>query len=180
MQVTPTPIEGLLLIECPVFCDARGAFFESFNPKISELTSAASEFVQDNHSVSLKGVLRGLHFQTPPFAQGKLVRVIRGKALDVVVDIRRESATYGKHFKVLLEGPGHRMLWVPPGMAHGFLSLEDQTTFLYKCTAPYHKESERGLMWNDPDLSIDWGVSEPIMAAKDLLYPAFRQLEPFF
>lgn len=167
-------------MEAKVFCDHRGAFFESFNAGIASHTAVPARFVQDNHSVSLKGVLRGLHFQIPPFDQGKLVRVIQGRALDVVVDIRKNSPTYGHHIKVVLEGPGHKMLWVPPGMAHGFLALEDNTIFLYKCTAPYHKESERGLMWNDPDLKIDWGISSPLMAAKDLEYPYFKSLEPFF
>jgi dTDP-4-dehydrorhamnose 3,5-epimerase len=180
MEISPTPISGLLLIQTRVFCDHRGAFFESYNPSLGEHTAQPGNFVQDNHSVSLKGVLRGLHFQIPPYQQGKLVRVIQGRALDVVVDIRKGSQTYGQHYKVMLEGPGHKMLWVPPGLAHGFLALEDNTIFLYKCTAPYNKESERGLMWNDPELGIDWGINTPLMAAKDLEYPAFREMEPFF
>jgi dTDP-4-dehydrorhamnose 3,5-epimerase len=180
LEIIQTPISGLLLIKARVFCDHRGAFFESFNSLLAENTAAPASFVQDNHSVSLKNVLRGLHFQTPPFDQGKLVRVVQGKALDVVVDIRSKSPTFGQHYKVLLEAPGHNMLWVPPGMAHGFLSLEDQTIFLYKCTAPYRKESERGLLWNDPLLNIEWGIKDPILAPKDLEYPEFSQLEPFF
>ena len=130
--------------------------------------------------MSQKGVLRGLHFQNPPYDQGKLVRVIRGAALDVAVDIRTGSPTYGQHEKVELTGDNHTMFWVPPGFAHGFLTLEDDTIFAYKCTNFYNKEAEEGLMWNDPDLGIDWGVTAPQLSDKDKVYEPFRNFQSLF
>jgi dTDP-4-dehydrorhamnose 3,5-epimerase len=124
--------------------------------------------VQDNQSLSQKGVLRGLHFQNPPFAQGKLVRVIKGSVLDVAVDIRKDSPTYGEHFSVELSEENKTILWIPPGFAHGFVTLEDDTIFIYKCTAVYNKESEGSLIWNDEDLNIDWRVVNPLVSDKDI------------
>jgi dTDP-4-dehydrorhamnose 3,5-epimerase len=125
-------------------------------------------------------VLRGLHFQSPPHAQGKLVRVVSGRVLDVIVDIRKASPSYGKHFSIELSEENFRMLWVPPGFAHGFVTLEDNTLFLYKCTEVYNKASEGGLMWNDPALGIDWGFDNPLLSAKDLNYPSFEQFQSPF
>lgn len=139
------------------------------------------DFVQDNESTSAKGVLRGLHFQREPHAQGKLVRVIRGAVLDVCVDIRPNSTTYGEHFKLQLNGTTKEMLWIPAGFAHGFVALEDDTIFAYKCTAYYHPSSERTLIWNDRRLGIDWGVVDPIISSKDkegLTFEAFTALRP--
>ncbi len=129
------------------------------------------DFVQDNQSMSMKGVLRGLHFQAPPFAQGKLVRVIQGSVIDVAVDIRKSSPSFGKHVAVELSGDNKRMFWVPEGFAHGFLTLEDHTIFSYRCTDVYNKESEGSLNWNDPELNIDWNISDPILSEKDQIAP---------
>lgn len=161
-------IEGPLLIEPKIFVDDRGHFLETFNEqRFRELTDTDVSFLQDNESMSHKHVLRGLHFQVDPHAQGKLVRVARGAVLDVVLDIRPGSVTYGQHMKVHLDGISKRMLWVPPGFAHGFVALEDNTVFVYKCTAYYHQPSERTILWNDPKLGIDWGVPTPIVSEKD-------------
>jgi dTDP-4-dehydrorhamnose 3,5-epimerase len=131
------------------------------------------KFVQDNQSLSQKGAVRGLHFQAPPFEQGKLVRVVQGSVMDVVVDIRKNSPTYGQSFCIELTAANQLMFWIPPGFAHGFETLEDQTLFLYKCTNVYNKASEGGLLWNDPQLGIKWQTSEPIVSDKDLILPAF-------
>ncbi len=168
MQVIETNIPGLLEIMPQVFGDDRGYFFESYSKEAFARFDVHHEFVQDNQSMSNKGVLRGLHFQNPPFAQGKLVRVIQGSVLDVVVDIRKGSPTYGKHHKVMLSGENKMMFWVPPGFAHGFLTLEDQTIFSYKCTNLYNKESEGSVLWNDPEIGIDWNVENPLLSPKDL------------
>jgi dTDP-4-dehydrorhamnose 3,5-epimerase len=163
-----TTMEGPVIIEPKIFSDERGHFLETFSEaRFRELTGADAAFVQDNESLSHKNVLRGLHFQLHPNAQGKLVRVVRGAVLDVIVDIRRASPTYGQHMKVHLDGVSKRMLWVPPGFAHGFVALENDTLFLYKCTAYYHQPSERTILWNDRDLGIDWGVADPIVSTKD-------------
>jgi len=168
MKVTETPISNLLIVDPQVFEDDRGYFFESFNErKFSEILGIDITFVQDNESFSSEGVVRGLHFQNPPFAQGKLVRVIHGSALDVVVDIRKKSETYGKHYSVELSSTNKRMLWIPPGFAHGFLSKENDTIFSYKCTDFYNPESEASILWNDPDLNINWEVDDPIVSNKD-------------
>lgn len=180
MNVIKTSIEGLLVIEPRVFPDGRGYFFESWSERKFADAGLQLNFVQDNQSMSQRGVLRGLHFQEPPFAQGKLVRVIQGAALDVAVDIRKNSPTYGKHEKVVLTAEKNNMFWVPPGFAHGFLTLEDDTIFAYKCTNFYHKESENGLMWNDPALGIDWGVNEVHLSDKDKVYKPFSQFESLF
>ena len=141
---------------------------------------AHTKFIQDNESVSKKGALRGLHFQRPPFAQGKLVRVAYGSALDVVVDLRQGSATYGKWLAMELSAQNHKMLWVPESFAHGFLSLEEGTVFLYRVTNVYDKNSEGGIIWNDPDLGIDWGSMAAIVSAKDGGLPRFREMGRVF
>jgi dTDP-4-dehydrorhamnose 3,5-epimerase len=170
-----TPLEGLIVLTPRVFVDERGAFSETFNRKVfAEMTGAVVDFAQDNESVSRKHVLRGLHFQLPPKAQGKLVRVSKGAALDVAVDLRTASPTYGKHFSVELSGENRRQLWIPAGFAHGFLSLEEGTVFAYKCTDYYAPGHERTIAWNDPDLAIDWKMNTPIISAKDLESQDFR------
>ena len=136
--------------------------------------------MQDNQSLSQKGVLRGLHFQNPPFAQGKLVRVIQGSVLDVAVDIRANSPTYGQHISVLLSGENKTIFWIPPGFAHGFVTLEDNTIFTYKCTGVYNKESEGALMWNDPGLNINWGVESPLVSEKDQEAASFKSFQSRF
>lgn len=175
MTINRYEIEGLLSFEPRVFEDPRGSFFESFNQKLfNEMVGRKVDFVQDNQSFSAINVLRGLHFQAPPYAQGKLVRVIKGKALDVAVDLRKDSPTYGQHQSVLLDTDKNTVFWVPEGFAHGFLVLEEGTIFSYKCTNFYHKESEGALMWNDPDLNIDWGVQNPELSEKDQIADAFK------
>ena len=168
MKITPLEIEGLLLIEPRVFTDERGSFFESFNTqRYREVLGEQVQFVQDNLSVSHKNVIRGLHFQHPPFEQGKLVSVAKGRVLDVAVDIRRASPTYGKHVKVELSSENRLQLWIPPGFAHGFAALEDDTVFSYKCSAYYSPQSEDTIQWDSPELAIDWGISDPIVSSKD-------------
>lgn len=169
MNIIETKIHGLLIIEPKVFSDERGWFMESFNEQkfaeaLTERGLPVPKFVQDNHSVSRKGVLRGLHFQVPPHAQGKLVRVVQGKAWDVAVDIRKESPTYGEWVGVELSGENHKQFWIPEGFAHGFVALEDDTQFLYKTTSYYNKESERSMLWNDPEIGIEWcGVQNMVL-----------------
>ncbi len=181
MKIEKTNIEGLLVFEPKVFGDERGYFFESFNlQKFIDLSGLNVSFVQDNQSKSEAGVLRGLHFQNPPFAQGKLVRVISGSVLDVVVDIRKDSATYGDHFSIELDAIEHKMLWIPQGMAHGFLSLEANTVFSYKCTEYYHPEVEGCILWNDSDLAIEWNVKDPIISEKDKNGVAFNEFKSKF
>jgi dTDP-4-dehydrorhamnose 3,5-epimerase len=168
MEVTHTPLEGLLVITPRIFSDERGHFLESWNKKTFDVAAGARyDFVQDNESLSRKKVLRGLHLQLEPHGQGKLVHVVRGRVLDVVVDIREGSRTYGRHFKIELDGMSKRMLFIPPGFAHGFLALEDDTIFAYKCTKGYHHGSERTILWNDPLLGIEWGINDPLVSAKD-------------
>ena len=179
MKVTPTAIPDVLLIEPKVFGDERGFFFESFNAKVFEAaTGIKTSFVQDNHSKSAKGVLRGLHYQVQN-PQGKLVRVTQGEVFDVAVDIRPESATYGKWVGVLLSAQNKRQLWVPPGLAHGFLVLSETAEFLYKTTDFYAPEHERCIAWNDPTLAIEWPqVSEPPkLSTKDQAGRAFADLK---
>lgn len=162
------PIAGLLLITPKVFIDSRGYFYESYNKELFLKYGINFEFRQDNQSLSFKNALRGLHFQNPPYEQGKLVRVITGSVKDVVVDIRKNSPTYGKHFSVILSSKENKMLWIPPGFAHGFVTLEDNTIFSYKCTNVYHKESESGIIFNDKILNINWEVKNPVISDKDL------------
>jgi len=168
MKVEETEIKGVYLIYPKVFTDDRGYFFESFNKdKFKELTGSGLDFVQDNQSKSNRGTLRGLHYQSEPHQQGKLVRVVSGAVLDVVVDIRRDSPTYGKHISEVLTSFDNNMIWLPHGMAHGFVSLEDHTIFSYKCTDYYHPDCERCIIWNDPYLDIDWGFDNPLISEKD-------------
>lgn len=168
MNVIETALPGVLIIEPRVFGDERGFFMETWNAGAFAEAGLDLAFVQDNHSRSQRGVLRGLHFQNP-FPQGKLVRVTRGAVFDVAVDLRWSSRHYGKWVGVELSADNKRMLWVPEGFAHGFLTLEDDTDFLYKCTAPYLPETEHTLAWNDPAVGIDWPLAgrEPIISAKD-------------
>ncbi len=168
MKITKFEIDGLLLLEPRVFEDERGYFLESFNElRYNEFLGGEYCFVQDNVSRSSKNVLRGLHFQYPPHAQGKIVSVVKGRVLDVAVDLRKDSSTYGKSQVVELSEEKHDQFWIPPGFAHGFIALEDDTVFSYKCSAYYHPVSECTLMWNDPDLAIDWQVNDPIISTKD-------------
>jgi dTDP-4-dehydrorhamnose 3,5-epimerase len=180
MQIIETNIPGLLEISPQVFGDHRGYFFESYNRQAFANFGIDADFVQDNQSLSNEGVLRGLHFQNPPSAQGKLVRVIQGAVLDVAVDIRKGSPTYGKHHKIVLSGENKMMFWIPPGFAHGFLTLEDQTIFSYKCTGLYDKGSEGSVLWNDPELGIDWGIDNPQLSEKDLVAHPLQELDSKF
>ena len=180
MEIIKTPIEGLLVIKPKIFVDDRGYFFENWSKAAFEKEGLDLNFVQDNQSLSTKGVLRGMHFQNPPFSQGKLVRVISGAVLDVAVDIRENSATYGQHFSIILSGDNKTSFWIHPGFAHGFLTLEEDTIFTYKCTQVYNKESEGSILWNDKDLNIDWGSVHPIVSDKDQESPIFADLKTTF
>jgi dTDP-4-dehydrorhamnose 3,5-epimerase len=180
VNIVTTSIFGPLIIEPAVFSDLRGHFFESFNPRIQAAIGEHHQFVQDNESLSQQHTVRGLHFQAPPFDQGKLVRVIKGAVLDVVVDIRVGSPTYGKHVSVELSDANKKMFWVPPGFAHGFSVLQPDTIFVYKCTAMYNKQAEGGILWNDPQLGIDWQVTNSIVSDKDLLLPTLQNLKSPF
>lgn len=180
MEIISTPIEGLLVIKPRVFEDERGHFFESWSKASFQNMGLDLDFVQDNQSLSQKGVLRGLHFQNPPYEQGKLVRVIKGAVKDVVVDIRKESPTYGEHFSLELSEQNQIIFWIPPGFAHGFVTLEDDTIFTYKCTGMYNKESEGSLVWNDADLNIDWGEEKPLVSGKDMVAGNFKDFKSQF
>ena len=176
LKVIPTDIAGVLILEPQVFGDARGFFFESFNQQaFNEATGLDLRFVQDNNSLSAKGVLRGLHYQAAPHEQGKLVRVVRGSVFDVAVDIREGSPTYGRWVGLELSEDNHRQLWVPPGLAHGFLVTSDSADFLYKTTHAYAPSAERCIRWDDPTLNIDWPLTEtPTLSAKDQFGEPFR------
>lgn len=180
MEIIKTSIEGLLIIKPDVFKDERGYFFESYNKERFLKHGLDMTFVQDNESKSGKGVLRGLHFQKPPYAQGKLVRVVKGSVLDVAVDIREGSPTYGKWKATVLSEENKEMFWIPEGFAHGFVTLEENTVFTYKCTNVYNKESEGSLRWNDPDINIDWNIDNPILSEKDKISPLFKEFETPF
>jgi len=187
MKLLPTALPGVVIIEPAVFGDDRGWFYESFNEaKFNAALDdiglpAAPRFVQDNHSQSKAGVLRGLHYQLPPHAQGKLVRVVRGAAYDVAVDIRAGSPTFGQWVGVELNADNKRQLWIPEGYAHGFIALEDDTHFLYKTTDVWSKDCERSILWNDPAIGIQWpipaGVGGPLVAPKDAAAPLLAQAE---
>jgi len=182
MKIIETDIEGLLIIEPRVFDDPRGYFYESYNKSKFAETGIDVDFVQDNQSLSQSGAVRGLHSQAPPFAQGKLVRVINGKVLDVAVDIRKGSSTYGRHVSVELSGGNKLQLWIPAGFLHGFSTLEDNTIFTYKVNNYYDKASEIGVIWNDPDLGINWGVpkNDVLLSPKDELLPDFESFQSPF
>lgn len=182
MEVLKTEIEGVFIIEPHLFRDARGYFFESFsqrefNEKVGHVT-----FVQDNESMSTYGVMRGLHFQLPPFTQAKLVRCVRGKVLDVAVDIRRGSPTYGRHVAVELTGDNHRQFFIPKGFAHGFSVLSEEAVFQYKCDEFYHPESEGGISIQDADLAIDWRIpaDRALLSPKDTCHPLLRDFDSPF
>lgn len=180
MEVIKTEIEGLLIIKPKVFGDERGYFFESYNEQSYKLAGIDFNFVQDNISKSKKGTIRGLHYQIGDKAQGKLCKVIYGKVLDVAVDIRFGSPTFGKYFSSELSEENHTQLWIPPGFAHGFSVLSDEAIFAYKCTAAYSKEHERAIIFNDHDLNIDWKVDKPIVSEKDLKAPSFKDISKDF
>jgi dTDP-4-dehydrorhamnose 3,5-epimerase len=180
MQVHPTHISGLVVVEPRVFGDDRGYFFESFNAEKFREAGLQTQFLQDNQSLSSRGVLRGLHFQRPPHAQGKLVRVIKGAVLDVAVDIRKGSPTYGQHHKLELNEENKLQFYIPPGFAHGFATLANDTVFCYKCTDLYHPETEGSIAWNDPDLGIDWQLENPVLSDKDQQSPDFASFESPF
>jgi len=175
MQFLSQPIQGL--IECipTKFEDERGLFYESYNQRLFIANGITEDFVQDNYSWSKKDVVRGLHFQYEPNSQGKLVRCMTGKVMDVVVDIRRNSPTFGHHEKFVLDSAIGNILYVPAGFAHGFVALEE-TIFVYKCTDYWNKASESGIIYNDPAFDVDWGVENPIVSAKDLLLPSFAEM----
>jgi len=179
MKVTKTAIEGVLILEPKVFGDERGFFFESFSQKaFNDAVGSEVAFVQDNHSRSAKGVLRGLHFQKAPHAQGKLVRVTQGSVFDVAVDIRRDSATFGQWVGMELTGQNHKQLWIPPGLAHGFLVTSESADFLYKTTDYYAPQAEGCVRWSDPDLAISWpdiGIA-PTLSGKDAAATLLKDL----
>ncbi len=176
MKVTTTPIEGLLIIEPRIFPDDRGYFYESYNQKKYHEAGLTAHFVQDNQSSSSKGTLRGLHAQAPPFGQGKLVRVTQGRVIDVAVDIRKGSPTYGQHYKIELSADNHLQFWIPEGFLHGFYTLEDDTVFAYKITNFYDKASEIGVKITDKALGIDWGfpTDNVLLSPKDEVLPDFK------
>jgi len=180
MKIHKTEFPGLLIIEPDVFGDQRGYFFESYNKQKFEANYLHLNFVQDNLSKSIKGTIRGLHFQIEPYAQGKLCQVIKGEVLDVAVDLRKNSPTYGKHFPIILSEENHLQLWIPIGFAHGFSVLSDEAIFHYKCTNFYNKESERILRYDDADLAIDWKVENPIVSEKDRNGSLFSELPVYF
>jgi dTDP-4-dehydrorhamnose 3,5-epimerase len=182
MKVVTTALPGVLILEPTVFRDERGFFLESFNQRsFDEAAGQHVGFVQDNHSCSRRGALRGLHYQLPPHTQGKLVRVVRGSVFDVAVDLRRGSPTFARWVSATLDATSQRQLWIPPGFAHGFVALEDDTHFLYKTTDFYTKECERSIVWNDPSLAIDWPLAgqAPLLAPKDAAAPTLAQAELF-
>lgn len=180
MQVLQTRMEGLLRIEPDVYPDERGCFFEHYNRARYEAVGVAGEFVQDNCSFSRQGTIRGLHYQVGPFAQGKLTSVLHGRVLDVAVDIRFGSPTFGQHVAVELNDENHVQFWIPPGFAHGFSVLSETVVFMYKCTACYSREHERSIRFDDPDLGIDWQVLDPIVSEKDLAASSLRSIERDF
>ncbi len=174
MQFIKTPIQDLYQIQPKIWTDNRGYFYESYNQKIFEDQGISTIFNQDNQSYSQKGTLRGLHFQNPPFEQDKLVRVIKGAVIDVAVDIRKHSPTFGQHFAIELNETNQTMFLVPAGFAHGFYTLTDNTIFAYKCSNFYDKKSEGGIIWNDKTLNINWGEGEKIISEKDQILPSFK------
>jgi dTDP-4-dehydrorhamnose 3,5-epimerase len=180
MEFIESPLKGVIVIKPKVFEDARGYFFESYNRDAFAQAGLNMNFVQDNQSLSQRGVLRGLHFQNNPHAQGKLVRVINGSVYDVAVDIRKSSPTYGKWFGMELTEKNKAMMYIPEGFAHGFVTLEDNTIFSYKCTNVYNKASEDCLLWNDPDIGINWQLNDPLLSEKDLDGKLFKNFVSLF
>lgn len=180
MEVLKTELDGLLILKPKVFGDERGYFFESYNEEVYRNAGINLFFVQDNISKSKKGTIRGLHYQVGDKAQGKLCKVIYGKVLDVAVDIRFGSPTFGKYFSSELSEENHTQLWIPPGFAHGFSVLSDEAIFSYKCTALYSKQHERAILFNDKHLNIDWIIDEPIVSEKDLKAEPFSNIQKDF
>ncbi len=182
MEVIKTEIDGVVIIEPKIFEDSRGYFFESYSKRDFDKQVRTIQFVQDNESKSSYGVLRGLHFQKWPFVQSKLVRVLKGRVLDVAVDIRKGSPTYGKNVSCELTGENHRMFFIPRGFAHGFCVLSEEAVFQYKCDEFYHPESEGAIAWNDPDLAIDWQLpaDKIILSERDKKHPFLRDIESPF
>lgn len=178
MNIIETEIQGVYIIEPKVFGDSRGYFFESYSRKDFEAKVGPVEFVQDNESKSCYGVVRGLHFQKPPHAQAKLVRVVKGKVLDVAVDLRKDSPTYGRHVSVELSEHNHRQVFIPKGFAHGFSVLSEEAVFQYKCDDYYAPETECAIAWNDPELNIDWRIpaDQVILSEKDKRHPELKDL----
>lgn len=178
MNIIETEIQGVYIIEPKVFGDSRGYFFESYSRREFEAKVGPVEFVQDNESKSCYGVVRGLHFQKPPHAQAKLVRVVKGKVLDVAVDLRKDSPTYGRHVSVELSEDNHRQVFIPKGFAHGFSVLSEEAVFQYKCDDYYAPETECAIAWNDPELNIDWRISadQVILSEKDKRHPELKDL----
>lgn len=181
MKFVPTTLRDAFIVEPQVFGDNRGFFLETYSKKDFKKAGIETEFIQDNHSMSAKkGVLRGLHFQKQPHTQTKLVRVTKGSVYDVIVDLRKESETFGKWEGFELSAKNFKMLYVPEGFAHGFCTLEDNTEFLYKAGAFYNPESEGGIIWNDPTLNINWPINEPVLSDKDKILPEFKDIESPF
>ncbi len=180
MEIIESSLKGVFVIKPKVFEDARGYFFESYNQKLFHDAGLNLDFVQDNQSLSQKGVLRGLHFQNNPHAQGKLVRVITGAVFDVAVDIRKSSPTYGKWFGLELTAENKWMMYIPEGFAHGFATLRDNTVFSYKCTNFYNKAAEDCLLWNDPDIGINWGLENPLLSEKDMQGKLIKNFNSLF
>ncbi len=178
MNIIETEIQGVYIIEPKVFGDSRGYFFESYSRREFEAKVGQVEFVQDNESKSCYGVVRGLHFQRPPHAQAKLVRVVKGKVLDVAVDLRKDSPTYGRHVSVELSEDNHRQVFIPKGFAHGFSVLSEEAVFQYKCDDYYAPETECAIAWNDPELNIDWRIpaDQVILSEKDKRHPELKDL----
>lgn len=180
MEIVKTDFDGLLIIKPKVFGDERGYFFESYNEHVFSSADVKFNFIQDNISKSKKGTVRGLHYQINKHAQGKLCKVVYGKVLDVAVDIRFGSPTFGKYFSYELSEENHSQIWIPPGFAHGFSVLSDIAIFSYKCTKFYNKENERAIIFNDTDLNIDWKVADPVVSEKDLAAPKFKEINKDF
>jgi len=180
MELIVLAIPDVKVIKPFVHEDERGYFYESYHKDGFQKMGIDDDFVQDNQSLSGKNILRGLHFQNPPWEQGKLVRVIQGAVLDVAVDIRKNSPWYGQWVSQRLDAQNKLMMWIPAGFAHGFLTLEESTVFSYKCTGYFNKASEGSIRWNDPDLNIDWGTDQPILSEKDAVAPKFRSLISLF
>lgn len=180
MEIIEEPISGLLVIKPKVFQDARGYFFESFREDFFKEILGDVKFVQDNQSKSAMGIVRGLHFQKSPYEQGKLVRVIAGSVLDVAVDIRKSSKTYGKAYSIELSADNFLMMYIPPGFAHGFEPLQNDTIFSYRCTNYYHPASEGGIRWDSPEFDILWRAKNPVLSEKDAILPLFSEFESPF
>ncbi|MCC6372447.1 MAG: dTDP-4-dehydrorhamnose 3,5-epimerase [Bacteroidia bacterium] len=180
MEIIETKLKGVVVLKPKVFADARGYFFESYNYNLFKQAGLDLNFVQDNQSLSQKGVLRGLHFQNNPHAQGKLVRVITGAVFDVAVDIRKNSPTYGQWFGLELSEENKWMMYIPEGFAHGFATLRDNTVFSYKCTNFYNKASEDCILWNDEQLAIDWNIENPLLSEKDMQGKLFKDFVSLF